>query len=91
MWGQHRSKRDATAKHPFGYGRERYFWAFVVAVVLFTGGALFALFEGQEKLRVPHPLVSYPWPVAVLAVSFVLEAFSLRTARRRTSLQRVSM
>lgn len=82
LWGQHRSTRSATAAHPFGFGRERYFWAFVVAVVLFTGGSLFALVEGEEKLRIPHRLESYPWSAGVLLAAMVLEALSLRTARR---------
>lgn len=85
LWGQHRSVRRPTPTHPFGFGRERYFWAFVVAVVLFTGGSLFALFEGEQKLRVPHRLESYPWSVGVLAVAVVLEGLSLRTARREAN------
>ena len=54
--GGKRAARAATPEHPFGYGRERYFWAFVVALVLFSLGGLFALFEGIEKLRRPHEL-----------------------------------
>ena len=51
LLGGRRAARPATPEHPFGYGRERYFWAFVVAVVLFTLGSAFALYEGIEKLR----------------------------------------
>jgi cation diffusion facilitator family transporter len=78
--GNRRAKKPATQQHPFGFGRERYFWSFVVAVVLFTGGGLFALLEGVDKLRHPHELESWEWAVGTLAVAMVLEGFSLRTA-----------
>jgi cation diffusion facilitator family transporter len=78
--GGRRSRKPPTREHPFGYGRERYFWSFVVAVVLFTGGGLFALLEGVEKLRHPHELESWQWAVGTLLVAIVLEALSLRTA-----------
>ena len=58
----------ATPTHPFGYGRERYFWSFVVALVLFTLGSLFAIFEGVEKIRHPHELESLGWAIGILAV-----------------------
>ena len=54
MLGSKRGKRPADSAHPFGYGPERYFWAFVVALVLFSMGGLFALYEGIQKLRHPH-------------------------------------
>src|SRR6478672_3259401 len=54
--GGARSRRPPTATHPFGFGRERYFWAFVVALVLFSVGALFAIYEGIQKLIEPHAL-----------------------------------
>ena len=54
LLGGRRARREADAEHPFGYGRERYFWAFVVALVLFSMGGLFALYEGISKLRDPH-------------------------------------
>lgn len=78
--GGRRARRHATPDHPFGYGRERYFWAFLVAVVLFTLGALFSLFEGYEKLIHPHELESPVWAFSVLGAAIVLELFSLRTA-----------
>jgi len=56
--GGARARRAPTEEHPFGYGRERYFWAFVVALVLFTLGALFAIAEGIDKLASPHQLES---------------------------------
>ena len=78
--GAERAKRAPDATHPFGYGSERYFWGFVVALVLFTGGGLFALFEAEEKLRKPHQLDSLGWAVGILLVAIVLESLSLRTA-----------
>jgi cation diffusion facilitator family transporter len=82
--GGRRARKPPTQQHPFGFGRERYFWSFVVAVVLFTGGGLFALLEGVEKLRHPHKLESWEWAVATLVVAMVLEGFSLRTAVRES-------
>jgi cation diffusion facilitator family transporter len=78
--GGRRGRKEPTPNHPFGYGRERYFWAFLVAVVLFTVGSLFALYEGYDKLRHPHELESPVWAFATLAVAMALESFSLRTA-----------
>jgi cation diffusion facilitator family transporter len=78
--GGRRARRRPTAEHPFGYGRERYFWAFVVALMLFSLGALFAIVEGVDKLVHPHELESVAIALAVLGVAIVLEAFSFRTA-----------
>ncbi len=80
LLGGRRARRAASAEHPFGYGRERYFWSFVVAVVLFTLGSLFALYEGVEKLRHPHELESALVAVVILALAIVFEIFSFRTA-----------
>jgi cation diffusion facilitator family transporter len=80
LFGGRRAIRPATPDHPFGYARERYFWAFVVSVVLFALGSLFALYEGVEKLRHPHELESPMIAAGILAVGIVLEAFSFRTA-----------
>lgn len=80
LLGGSRSRRPATPEHPFGHGRERYFWAFVVALVIFSMGSLFALFEGQEKLRHPHRVDSAGWAIAILLVAIVFEGLSLRTA-----------
>jgi cation diffusion facilitator family transporter len=81
LWGRRQARRPPTDAHPFGFGRERYFWAFVVSLVLFSGGGLFALLEGEEKLRHPHELSSFPWAVGVLLLAAVFEATSLHTAR----------
>jgi cation diffusion facilitator family transporter len=79
--GGRRSRREATTEHPFGYGRERYIYAFIVAVVLFSVGGLFALYEGFHKVSHPEPIESWQWvPVLVLVVAMGLEGFSFRTA-----------
>ena len=78
--GGARAKRAATPEHPFGYGRERYFWAFVVAVVLFTVGGAFALYEGIEKLRHPHEVESFEVAIGILLVAIALESWSFHTA-----------
>ncbi|MBF4579101.1 MULTISPECIES: cation diffusion facilitator family transporter [unclassified Frigoribacterium] len=80
LLGGKQARKAADAEHPFGYGRERYVYAFVVSIILFSVGGVFSLYEGVEKLREPHPL-DVPWlPVLVLAISLGLESFSLRTA-----------
>ncbi len=78
--GRVRSRRESTEEHPFGFGSERYVYAFVVAVVLFVVGAIFSLYEGISRLRHPEALVSPVVAFAVLGVAILLEAFSLRTA-----------
>jgi cation diffusion facilitator family transporter len=80
--GGAQASRPATPEHPFGYGRDRYFWAFVVAMVLFLVGGLFAIYEGVSKLRDPHEISSPGVAFAILGVAVVLELFSLRTAVR---------
>ncbi len=80
LLGGRKSRRAADAKHPFGYGRERYVYAFVVSIILFSVGGVFSLYEGIEKLTHPHPL-EVPWlPIVVLVIAIGLESFSLRTA-----------
>ena len=86
--GGKRSKRAATAEHPFGYGRERYVYAFLVAIILFSLGGLFSLYEGIHKVQHPEPL-DVPWlPIAVLAGAIILESFSFRTAIKESNLIR---
>ena len=80
LLGGRRARREADAAHPFGYGRERYFWAFVVALVLFSLGGAFAIFEGIEKIRHPHELESPGVAIGILLFAIVLETFSFRTA-----------
>ncbi len=83
--GAGRSRRARTTEHPFGFGRERYFYAFVVAVMLFTVGAVFSIYDGVHKIvsggELQSPVVAY----VVLALSMVLEGFSLRTAIREAN------
>lgn len=88
LFGGTRAQREATDRHPFGYGRERYFWSFVVALVLFTLGGLFALYKGVEKLQHPHELSSPEWAIGILLLGLVLEGFSLRTAVREAQAMR---
>jgi cation diffusion facilitator family transporter len=78
--GGRQSRRRATPEHPFGYGRDRYIYAFIVSVVLFSVGGLFALYEGYHKIVDPHPIERWYVAVGVLLVAIVLEAFSFRTA-----------
>ncbi len=79
--GGKRAKREATEEHPFGYSRARYYYAFLVAVVLFSLGGLFALYEAWNKFQHPEPIESWHWvPVVVLVVAMGLEGFSFRTA-----------
>jgi cation diffusion facilitator family transporter len=82
LMGGKRSRRAPDAEHPFGFGRERYFWAFVVSIILFTLGSLFAIFEGEEKIRHPHEIESPAVALGVLVIAMALEAFSFRTAVR---------
>jgi cation diffusion facilitator family transporter len=88
LLGRSRADRPPNGHHPFGFGRERFFWAFVVALMLFSGGSLFALVEGEEKLRHPHELESPGLALAILAVAICLEGTSLRTAIREAAPRR---
>ena len=80
LLGGRLAKREATPTHPFGYGRERYFWSFVVALVLFSVGAMFAIYEGVQKIRDPHVIDAPIWAFSVLSIGIVLEGWSFRTA-----------
>lgn len=81
LLGGRRARRDASEAHPFGYGRERYIYAFIVAIVLFSLGGLFALYEAYHKAQDPHPIDEWMWvPVVVLVVAIIMESFSFRTA-----------
>ncbi len=79
--GGRRARREADEEHPFGYGRERYMYAFIVAIVLFSLGGLFALYEAWHKFADPHPIESWQWvPLVVLVAAIVMEGLSFRTA-----------
>jgi cation diffusion facilitator family transporter len=84
LLGSSRAKRAATEEHPFGFGRERYFWSFVVALVLFSMGGLFALYEGIQKLIHPHEADSLGIAIGILVFAILLETYSLRTAIKET-------
>lgn len=87
--GGRRATRKATPRHPFGYGRERYIYSFIVSIVLFSVGGLFALYEAYHKWHDPHPITAWAWlPIAVLLISIVLESFSFRTAIQESNLVR---
>lgn len=78
--GLNRAKRPADARHPFGYGKEIYFWSFVVAVLLFSLGAGFSLYEGVVKIRDPHPVENAWVNYVVLSLAILFEGYALRAA-----------
>jgi cation diffusion facilitator family transporter len=80
MLGAKRSTKVRDEEHPFGHERERYFWAFIVALVLFSMGGLFALYEGIHKFRNPHETDNMGIAIGILIVAILLESYSLRTA-----------
>lgn len=80
LFGQRQARKEATSLHQFGYGRSRYFYSFVVALVLFSLGAIFALYEGYHKISHPRALTSPIVAVVILVVAIGLESFSFRTA-----------
>ncbi|WP_055717643.1 cation diffusion facilitator family transporter [Streptomyces torulosus] len=85
LLGGKQAKREATPQHPFGYGRERYIYAFLVSIVLFSVGGMFALYEGYEKIKDPHEIEAWYWPVGVLVFAIIAESFSFRTAIKESN------
>src|SRR6195952_6115428 len=83
--GGKRSRRTATVEHPFGYGRERYIYAFMVSIILFTIGGVYSIYEGVHKLEHPEPIERAWIPIVILLVSIGLESFSLRTALKESA------
>ncbi|MGI8679439.1 MAG: cation diffusion facilitator family transporter [Jatrophihabitans sp.] len=83
--GGRQARRKADTDHPFGYGRERFVYGFLVALMLFSAGGLFALYEGVEKIRHPHHLADAFVAYIVLVIAIGLEGFSLRTAIREST------
>ena len=73
-------KRPASEKHPFGHGKERFFWSFIAAIFIFGVGSTYAIYEGVVKLTHPHPPERVGWAYGVLGISFVLEAVSISIA-----------
>lgn len=78
--GNKRSKKESNETHPFGYGREEFFWAFMVAILLFFGGAVFSIYEGIHKLGNPQPIEYFWWAVGVLVISIIIEGKSFFVA-----------
>ncbi|MGW6459844.1 cation diffusion facilitator family transporter [Streptomyces sp. NPDC055078] len=91
LLGGRRAKREATPQHPFGYGRERYIYAFLVSIVLFSVGGMFAIYEGYEKIKDPHAIEAWYWPVGVLVFAIIAETFSFRTAIKESNEVRGSL
>ena len=86
--GNKRSKKQADESHPFGYGRRRYVYGFIVAIVLFLIGGLFSLYEGIHKWQHPEPLNDWWIAVLVLVIAIGLESYSFRTALREANKSR---
>ncbi|MEV1085983.1 cation diffusion facilitator family transporter [Streptomyces sp. NPDC050211] len=86
--GGKRAQREATPQHPFGYGRERYIYAFLVSIILFSVGGMFALYEGYEKIKHPHEIEHWYWPIGVLVFAIIAETFSFRTAIKESNVLR---
>jgi cation diffusion facilitator family transporter len=86
--GSGRARRARTELHPFGFGRERYFYAFVVAILLFTVGGVFSIYDGVHKIISPEAIRDAPVAIVVLLLCAVLESFSLRTAVREANIER---
>lgn len=80
LFGQRQARKEADQEHQFGYGRSRYFYSFVVALVLFTLGSVFALYEGYHKVSHPEDLTSPIVAIVILLVAIGLECYSFRTA-----------
>ena len=85
LLGGRRAKKEADREHPFGYGRERYVYAFVVSIILFSVGGIFSIYEGVDKITHPHELENAWLPLLVLSIAIVLESFSLRTAVKESN------
>ncbi|MGW2650922.1 cation diffusion facilitator family transporter [Streptomyces sp. NPDC001393] len=83
--GGKKAQREATPQHPFGYGRERFIYAFLVSIILFSVGGMFAIYEGYEKISHPHAVEHWYWPVGVLVFAVIAEGFSFRTAIKESS------
>ncbi len=80
LLGKKRSRKQPTTMRQFGHGRERFFWAFVVSLVLFSIGSMYAIFEGIEKIRHPHEIESLWWALTILLFAMCMEAYAFQTA-----------
>ena len=82
LLGGRKSRRAADERHPFGYGRERFVYAFVVSIILFSVGGMFSIYEGIDKLQHPHELENWWLPLLILVIAIGAESWSFRTAIR---------
>jgi cation diffusion facilitator family transporter len=88
LFGLRQAKRPPTPEHPLGHGKAVYFWSFLVAVMLFSVGGMFSVYEGVHKLQHPEPLTQWGWAVAILAFSLVAEGVSTRAALKEAAAER---
>jgi cation diffusion facilitator family transporter len=86
--GIKKAARKADELHPFGFSGEAYFWSFIVAIILFTSGAIFSVYEGVRKLRHPAPVEHIQYAFLVLGIAVIAEALSLRVAFRKINVER---
>lgn len=86
--GIKKAARKADELHSFGFSGEAYFWSFIVAIILFTSGAIFSIYEGVQKLRHPAPVAHIPVALIVLGVAMIAEAVSLRVAFKKINIER---
>jgi cation diffusion facilitator family transporter len=86
--GIKKAAKKADELHPFGFSGEAYFWSFIVAIILFTSGAIFSIYEGVHKLRHPQPVVYLPLALLVLGIAIIAEGISLRVAFRKINIDR---
>ncbi|HST44930.1 MAG TPA: cation transporter, partial [Luteimonas sp.] len=82
MLGMRQARRPPSPTHPLGHGKEIYFWSFLVAVILFSVGGMFSLYEGVHKLQHPQPLTDAGWAIGVLVFAIAAESVSLRACLR---------
>ncbi|MFT7462384.1 MAG: cation diffusion facilitator family transporter [Pseudohongiellaceae bacterium] len=80
LWGGASAAKKPTAEHPFGFGRERYFWAFIVSLIIFALGSVFAIYEGVHQFLNPGTIVSPLWAISILSLGLLLEGWSFHTA-----------
>jgi len=85
LLGLRLERRPPTVEHPFGFGRERYFWAFIVAVSIFALGAVFSIYEGIHKIAHPEPIRNAGWSFAALGLAMAFEGYALSVAWREFS------
>jgi cation diffusion facilitator family transporter len=86
--GIKQAARKADELHPFGFSGEAYFWSFIVAIILFTSGAIFSIYEGIHKLRHPAPVNHIQYALIVIVIAIIAAVFSLRMAFRKINVER---